>query len=55
MITHVSRDIRHKDLNTLDFDSLCTETFNEEQSIRLFSLPWTFHALYVAPIVLLGA
>jgi hypothetical protein len=26
--------VRHKDLNALDFDSLCMETFNEEQSIE---------------------
>jgi hypothetical protein len=26
--------VRHKDLNALDFDSLCTETFSEEQSIK---------------------
>jgi gag-polypeptide of LTR copia-type len=30
---HWAREVRHKDLNALDFDSLCTETFNEEQSI----------------------
>jgi transposase InsO family protein len=29
-----AREVRHKDLNALDFDSLCTETFNEEQSIK---------------------
>jgi hypothetical protein len=26
--------VRHKDLNALDFDALCTEAFNEEQSIK---------------------
>jgi hypothetical protein len=25
-----AREVRHKDLDALDFDSLCTETFNEE-------------------------
>jgi len=29
-----ARDVRHMDLNRLDFDTLCSETFNEEQSIR---------------------
>src|ERR1700722_9283947 len=29
-----AREVRHKDLNALDFDSLYTETFNEEQSIK---------------------
>jgi hypothetical protein len=29
-----AREVRHKDLNALDFDSLCAETFNEEQSIK---------------------
>jgi hypothetical protein len=29
-----AREVRHKDVNTLDFDSLCIETFNEEQSIK---------------------
>ena len=29
-----AREVRHKDLNALDFDALCTETFNEEQSIK---------------------
>jgi hypothetical protein len=29
-----AREVRHKDLNALDFDTLCTETFNEEQSIK---------------------
>jgi hypothetical protein len=26
--------VRHKDLNTLDFDILCTQAFSEEQSIK---------------------
>jgi hypothetical protein len=29
-----AREVRHKDLDALDFDSLCTETFSEEQSIE---------------------
>jgi len=29
-----AREVRHKDLDALDFDSLCTETFSEEQSIK---------------------
>lgn len=29
-----AREVRHMDLNRLDFDTLCSETFNEEQSIR---------------------
>ena len=29
-----AREIRHKDLNELDFDTLCAQTFNEEQSIK---------------------
>jgi hypothetical protein len=29
-----AREVRPKDLNALDFESLCMETFNEEQSIK---------------------
>jgi hypothetical protein len=29
-----AREVRYKDLDALDFDSLCTETFSEEQSIK---------------------
>jgi hypothetical protein len=29
-----TREERHKDLDALNFDSLCTETFNEEHSIK---------------------
>lgn len=29
-----AREVRHKSLAALDFDSLCTETFNKEQSIK---------------------
>jgi hypothetical protein len=29
-----AREAHHKDLNALDFDALCIETFNEEQLIK---------------------
>ena len=29
-----AREVRHRNLNTLDFDTLCAEAFAEEQSIK---------------------
>ena len=29
-----AREVRHRDLDTLDYDALCAETFSEEQSIK---------------------